>query len=65
MLKSHQQIYRSIPATIQKQSIEIHLPFLTNSVIYTVKNDKFPDKLNKSEIIPLYKKEDPLKEENY
>ena len=56
---------RSIPATIQKQSIEIHLPFLTNSVSYTVKNDKLPDKLNKSEIIPLYKKEDPLKKENY
>ena len=56
---------RSIPATILKQSIEIHLPFLTNSINYTIKNGEFPDKLKKSKIIPLYKKEDPLKKENY
>ena len=27
--------------------------------------DKFPDKLKKREVILLYKKEDPLKKENY
>ena len=26
---------------------------------------EFPDKLKKSEVIPLYKKQDPLKKENY
>ena len=48
-----------------KQSIEIHLPFLINSVNYTIKNGEFPDKLKKSEVFPLYKKEDPLKKKNY
>ena len=48
-----------------KQSIEIHLHFLTNSTNYTRKNDEFPNKFKKPEVIPLYKKEDPLKKENY
>ena len=55
----------SIPATILKQPIEIHLPFLKNSINYTIKNGEFADKLKKSKVIPLYKKEDPLKKENY
>ena len=42
-----------IPATILRQSIESHLPFLTNSINYTIKNGEFPDKLKKSEVIPL------------
>ena len=58
-------INSSVPATILKQSIEIHLPFLTNSINYTTKNGEFPDKFKKTEVIPLYKKEDPLKKENY
>ena len=55
----------SIPPIILKQSIEIHLPFLTNSINYTTKNGKFPDKLKKSKVIPLLKKEDLIKKENY
>ena len=55
----------SIPAKILKYSIETHLPFSTNSINYTIKNSEFPDKLKKSEVIPLYKKKDPLKKENY
>ena len=42
-----------IPATILKQSIESHLPFLTNSINYTIRNGEFPDKLKKSEVSPL------------
>ena len=52
----------SIPAAVRKQSIEIHLTFLTNSINYTIKNDKFPDKLKMSEVIPLYKKGGSVKE---
>ena len=48
-----------------KQSIEIHLHFLTNSINYTRKNGEFPNKFKKPKVIPLYKKEDPLKKENY
>ena len=45
-----------IPETILKQSIEVHLTFLTNSINYTIKKGKFPHKLKKSDVIPLYKK---------
>ena len=48
----------SIPTTILKQSIEIHLPSLTNAINYTVNESKLPDKLKKLEVIPLYKKEE-------
>ena len=44
----------SIPATIPKQFNEIHLPFLTNSINDTIKNDKFQDKFQNSEVIPSY-----------
>ena len=37
----------SITAKILKQSIKIHLLFLTNSINYTIKNDEFPGKLKK------------------
>ena len=54
-----------ISATILKQSIEIHLTVLTDSINYKIKNSKFHDKLNRSEVIPLYKKEDLLKKQKY
>ena len=55
----------SIPATILKQSLDIYLPYLMKSVNYTINEDKFPAELKQSEVIPLFKKEDPLKKENY
>ena len=54
----------SIPAAILKQSVEIHLPSLTNSINCAIKNGGFPDKFKKSEVIPSYKMEDLLKKEN-
>ena len=55
----------SIPATILKQFVETYLPFLTKAINLAITECKFPDKLKKSEVIPLYKKQDPLKKENY
>ena len=55
----------SIPATILKQSVETYLPFLTKAINLAITECEFPDKLKKSEVIPLYKKQDPLKKENY
>ena len=55
----------SIPATILKQSLDIYLPYLTKSVNYTINESEFPAELKHSEVIPLFKKEDPLKKENY
>ena len=55
----------SILATILKQSLDIYLSYLTKSINYTINEDKFSAELKQSEVIPLLKKEDPLKKENY
>ena len=51
----------SIPATILKQCVDIYLPFLTNAINKTFIDNYFPKELKKAEIIPVYKKDDPLK----
>ena len=48
-----------------KQSVETYLPFLTKAINLSITESEFPDKLKKSEVIPLYKKQDLLKKENY
>ena len=56
---------KAISATVLKQSVYIYLPFLTNCINHSFVANKFPDELKQSEVIPLYKKLDPLKKENY
>ena len=56
---------RSVPATFLKQSVETYLPFLTKAINLAITECEFSDKLKKSEVIPLFKKQDPLKKENY
>ena len=43
----------SILTTILKQSVEIYLPFLTKAINLAITECEFPDKLKKSEVIPL------------
>ena len=38
---------------------------MTNAIHLAISECKFPDKLKKSEVIPLYKKQESLKEEDY
>ena len=55
----------SIPATILKQCVDVYLPFLTKAINHAITENTFTEQFNKSEVIPLYKKEDLLKKENY
>ena len=55
----------SIPATILKQSVETYLPFSTKAINLAITECEFPDKFKKSQVTPLYKKQDPLKKQNY
>ena len=55
----------STSATILKQSVETYLPFLTKAINLAITECEFPDKLKKSGVVPLYKKQDHLKKENY
>ena len=48
-----------------KQSVGTYLPLLTKAINLAITECKFSDKLKKSEVIHLYKKQDPLKKENY
>ena len=55
----------SIPATILKQYVDVYLPFLTKALNHAITENTFPEQLKKSEVTSLYKKNDPLKKENY
>ena len=57
--------YGSIPASILKQCVDVYLPYLTDSVNYLLRENTFPEELKHSDVIPVYKKLDPLKKENY
>ena len=57
--------YGAIPASILKQTIEVHLKYLTNTINHSLKESTFPDELKQSEVIPVYEKLDPLQKENY
>ena len=53
--------YGSIPASILKQCVNAYLPYVTDSINYSSRKSTFPEELKHSEVIPLYKKYDPLK----
>ena len=55
----------SIPAAILKQCVDIYLPLLTNAINKTFLDNYFPKELKEAEISPVYKKDDPVKKENY
>ena len=41
------------------------MKYLTNTINHSLKESTFPDELKQSEVIPVYKKLDPLQKENY
>ena len=55
----------AIPANIIKQTMDVHLKDVTKTINHSLKEYTFPDELKKSEVIPVYKKVDPLQKENY
>ena len=57
--------YGAIPTSILKQTIEIHLKYLTNTINHSLKESTFLDELKQSEVMPVYTKLDPLQKENY
>ena len=44
----------AIPASILKQTIKVHLKYLTNIINHSLKESTFPDELKQSEVIPVY-----------
>ena len=54
-----------ITASILKQWVDAYLPYLTVTIKYSLRENTFPEEFKRSEVIPLYKKLNPLKKENY
>ena len=54
-----------ISVDILKSTADIHLPFITNSIIFSIKKDCFPEELKLAEVSPIFKKKDDLDKENY
>ena len=48
--------YGAIPASILKQTIEVYLKYLTNTINNSLNESTFPDELKQSEVIPVHKK---------
>ena len=57
--------YGSILASTLKQWVDAYLPYLTDSIIYSLRQSTFPEEFKHSEVITVYKKLDSLKKENY
>ena len=57
--------YGSILASILKRCIDAYLLYLTDSINYSLRESIFLEELKHSEVIPVYKKLDPLQKDNY
>ena len=47
------------------ECVEVYLSFLAKAINHKITENIFPKQFKKSEVISLYKKEYPLKKENY
>ena len=56
---------KSVSAKILKQSAHINVPPLTSLINHSLHENTFSGELKQSEVIPLCKKIDLLKKENY
>ena len=54
-----------ISVDILKSTVDIHLPFITNSINLSIENGCFPEELKLAEVSPIFKKKDDLDKENY
>ena len=57
--------YVSIPETILKHRVNAHFPHLTNFINNSIQHSSFPQERKLSEVVPAYKKLDPLQKETY
>ena len=55
----------NISIDILKSIVDIHRPFITNSMNLLIKKGCFPKELKLVEVIPIFKKKDDLDKENF
>ena len=54
-----------IPTDLLKQTIDIHLPIMTEIINMSIENNCYPDDLKLAEVSLVFKKKDDLDKENY
>ena len=54
-----------IPTDFLKQTIDIHLPIMTEIINMSIENNCYPDDLKLAEVSLVFKKKDDLDKENY
>ena len=54
-----------IPVNLLKGSIDTYLPVVTEITNSSFEQNEFPNELKLADIIPIFKKKDPLNKENY
>ena len=57
--------YGTILASVLKQTTEVDLKYLTNTMNHSLKESTFSDELKQSKFIPVYKKIAPIQKGNY
>ena len=58
-------LHDCIPITLLKDSCDLYILQLNDIINHCLENNIFPNKLNLANAIPIYKKTDSLKKENY
>ena len=54
-----------IPIDMLKQTIDIHLPIMTQIINMSIDDNCYPDNLKLAEVSPVFKKKDDLDKENF
>ena len=54
-----------IPVNLLKGSIDTYLPAFTEIINCSFEQNEFPNELKLADMIPIFKKKDPLNKENY
>ena len=54
-----------ISVYILKSTVDIYLPFITNTINLTIKKSCFPEELKLVEVSPIFKKKNDLDKGNY
>ena len=54
-----------ISVDVLKSNVDIHLPYITNSISLSIEKGCFPEELKLAEVSPIFKRKDDFDKENY
>ena len=54
-----------ISVDVLKSNVDIHLPYITNSISLSIEKGCFPEELKLAEVSPIFKRKDDIDKDNY